>query len=118
MAGTAHEAFLEAYFSPSDIRPFDDAMEAREALQDRRSRRHVRRRRAPHVLAGEPRLARLLRVRRRRLSRSALLQPAAGDRGEARRHGLRQVLDYGLDRVQTSGDFARAYRLFFPMPPW
>jgi hypothetical protein len=31
---------------------------------------------------------------------------------------LREVLDYGLDRVQASGDFAKVYRLFFPMTPW
>jgi polar amino acid transport system substrate-binding protein len=30
---------------------------------------------------------------------------------------LLDVLDYGLDRLQTTGEFARIYRKFFPEPP-
>ena len=31
---------------------------------------------------------------------------------------LRKVLDYGLDRLQTSGKFARVYNRFFPQLPY
>jgi polar amino acid transport system substrate-binding protein len=118
MAGTAHEAFLETYFSPSDIRPFDDAMEAREALRtgdlDALFDDAVRQMfwlasPASHdccEFVGGAYLDPLY------FSRPLAIAVKRGD------DGLRQVLDYGLDRVQTSGDFARAYRLFFPMPPW
>lgn len=62
--------------------------------------------------------------------RPPLLPPAAGSVRRARlflrqisiavRRGNRRLLDaldYGLDRLQTSGEFARIYRKFFPEPP-
>ena len=118
MAGTAHEAFLRVYFSRSDIRPFDNATEAREALRtgdlDAIFDDAVR-----HMFW----LASPASRNCCGFSGGAYLDPAyfsrplaiAVARGD---ESLRAVLDYGLDRVQASGDFARAYRLFFPMPPW
>ena len=118
MAGTAHEAFLETYFSGSDIRPFDDATAAREALRigdldalfdD--AVRHMFWLASPASrdccgFAGGAYLD------PRYFSRPLAIAVKRGD------DELRQVLDYGLDRVQISGDFARAYSLFFPMTPW
>jgi ABC-type amino acid transport substrate-binding protein len=31
---------------------------------------------------------------------------------------LRKVLDYGLDRLQSSGKFATVYQRFFPASPY
>jgi polar amino acid transport system substrate-binding protein len=31
---------------------------------------------------------------------------------------LREVLDHGLDRLQTSGQFSRIYKTFFPERVW
>jgi polar amino acid transport system substrate-binding protein len=118
MAGTAHEAFLETYFSRSDIRPFDDTMEAREALRTGEldalfddAVRHM------FWLASPASRDCCEFVGGAYLDPAYFSRPLAiaVKRGD---DSLREVLDYGLDRVQTSGDFARAYRLFFPMSPW
>jgi polar amino acid transport system substrate-binding protein len=118
MAGTAHEAFIEAHFPGLEIRPFDDETAAREALRTGDidalfddALRHMFWLASPASrdccgFAG-----------------GAYLDPAyfsrplamAVKRGD---NDLREVLDYGLDRVQISGEFARIYRLFFPMSPW
>jgi len=118
LAGTAHEAFLQAYFSQSDITPFEDADTAREALRTGDldalfddAVRHMFWLASPASrdccgFAG-----------------GAYVDPAFFSRPMAiatKRDDevLREVLDYGLDRVQASGDFAKVYRLFFPMTPW
>jgi polar amino acid transport system substrate-binding protein len=118
MAGTAHEAFLEAYFSQSDIRPFDDAEAAREALRTGDldamfddAVRHMFWLASPASrdccgFAGGAYLDAMY------FSRPLAI---AVRRGDAK---VLAVLDYGLDRVQLSGDFAKVYRLFFPMTPW
>lgn len=118
MAGTAHEAFLKAHFSRSDITPFDDAMEAREALRTGAldalfddATRHMFWLASPASrdccgFAGGAYVDPLY------FSRPMAI---AVGRGEV---ALRDVLDYGLDRVQASGDFATVYRQFFPMSPW
>lgn len=118
LAGTAHEAFLKAYFSQSDIRPFDDAAAAREAL------------RTGDLDAMFDDAVRTMFWLASPASRDccgfaggAYLDPMyfsrplaiAVQRGD---ENLLDVLDYGLDRVQMSGDFAKVYRLFFPMSPW
>lgn len=118
MADTAHEAFLATYFTESEIRPFKDEGAAREALRTGEldamfddAVRHMFWLASPASrdccgFAG-----------------GAYLDPVyfsrpmavAVKRGDA---SLREVLDYGLDRVQVSGDYAKVYRLFFPMTPW
>jgi len=118
VAGTAHEAFLKVYFSRSDIRPFDDTMEAREALRTGDldamfddAVRHMFWMASPASrgccgFAGGAYLDPMY------FSRPLAIAVKRGD------DSLREVLDYGLDRVQVSGDFAKVYRLFFPMTPW
>jgi len=118
LAGTAHEAFLEAYFSQSDIRPFDDAAAAREALRtgdlDAMFDDAVR-----HMFwLASPASSDCCGF-----AGGAYLDPDYFSRPMAiavkrDNEALREVLDYGLDRVQVSGDFAKVYRLFFPMTPW
>ena len=118
MDGTAHEAFLEAWFTGSEIMPFDDATEAREALRtgdlDAMFDDAVR-----HMFwMASPASRKCCDF-----AGGAYLDPVyfsrplaiAVERGNDR---LVDVLDYGLDRIQASGDFATVYRLFFPMPPW
>jgi polar amino acid transport system substrate-binding protein len=118
VAGTAHEAFLQAYFSQSEISPFDDATAAREALRTGSldalfddTVRHMYWLASPAShdccsFAGGP-----------YVDPTYFSHPlsVAVKRGDER---LRQVLDYGLDRAQLSGDYAKVYRLFFPMSPW
>ncbi len=118
MDDTAHEAFLEAWFTQSEITAFDDATEAREALRtgdlDAMFDDAVR-----HMFW----LASPASRECCDFAGGAYLDPAyfsrplaiAVERGDER---LLEVLDYGLDRIQASGDFATVYRLFFPMPPW
>jgi polar amino acid transport system substrate-binding protein len=118
MAGTAHEAFLQAYFSQSEIRPFDDASAAREALRTGGldalfddAVRHMFWLASPASrdccgFAGGPYIDPAY------FSRPLAVAVKRGD------ESLLAVLDYGLDRVQLSGDYARVYRLFFPMSPW
>jgi polar amino acid transport system substrate-binding protein len=118
LAGTAHEAFLQAYFVQSDIRPFDDMTEAREALRTGEldamfddAVRHMFWLASPASreccgFAGGAYLDPMY------FSRPMAIAVKRGD------DRLIEVLDYGLDRVQVSGDFAKVYRLFFPMTPW
>jgi polar amino acid transport system substrate-binding protein len=118
MAGTAHEAFLEAHFTGSQITPFDDEMEAREALRTGGidalfddAIRHMFWLASPESreccgFAGGAYVDPLYFSR-------PLAIAVKRDNGN-----LREVLDYGLDRIQTSGAYARIYRLFFPMTPW
>jgi len=118
MAGTAHEAFLKAHFSGADIRPFDDEAAAREALRTGGldamfddAVRHMFWLASPASrdccgFAGGAYLDPDY------FSRPMAIAVKRGD------ESLLEVLDYGLDRVQLSGDFAKVYRLFFPMTSW
>jgi polar amino acid transport system substrate-binding protein len=118
LAGTAHEAFLQAHFSQSDIQPFEEAGAAREALRtgdlDALFDDAVR-----HMFWLASPLSRDCCG----FAGGAYVDPEFFSRPMAiavKRddEALREVLDYGLDRVQASGDFAKVYRLFFPMTPW
>lgn len=118
LAGTAHEAFLQANFSQSDIRPFEEAGAAREALRTGEldalfddAVRHMFWLASP-VSRNCCGFAGGAYVDPDFFSRPMAIAVKRDD------ETLRQVLDYGLDRVQTSGDFAKVYRLFFPMTPW
>ena len=118
IANTAHEAFLQTYFSEADISSFEDAAAAREALRtgglDALFDDAVR-----HMFWLASPASRDCCS----FAGGAYIDPAyfsrpmaiAVKRGD---ESLLKVLDYGLDRVQASGDYARAYRLFFPMSPW
>jgi polar amino acid transport system substrate-binding protein len=118
IAGTAHEAFLDAHFSGSDITPFAEETAAREALRTGEvdamfddAVRHMFWLASPEsrdccAFAGGAYVDAFY------FSRPLAIAVKRGD------HSLLEVLDYGLDRVQASGAFARVYRLFFPMSPW
>ena len=118
VAGTSHEAFLSTYFGTSDIRPFDDESAAREALRtgqiDALFDDAVRQ---MYWLASPESRACCGFAGGAYLDPSYFSRPLAiaVRRGD---NSLREVLDYGLDRVQASGAYARVYRLFFPMSPW
>jgi polar amino acid transport system substrate-binding protein len=118
IAGTAHEAFLSTYFGGSNISGFDDETAAREALRTGQvdalfddAVRHMFWLASPESraccgFAGGAYLDPFY------FSRPLAIAVRRGD------NSLREVLDYGLDRVQASGAYARVYRLFFPMSPW
>ena len=118
LASTAHEAFLSAYFSQSTITPFKDENTAREALRTGEldamfddAVRHMFWLASP--ASGDCcRFAGGAYLDPDYFSRSMAIAVKRGDAS------LREVLDYGLDRVQQSGDYAKVYRLFFPMTPW
>jgi polar amino acid transport system substrate-binding protein len=118
LTGTAHEAYLAANFGRSNIRPFPEETEAREALRTGRidalfddATRHM------FWLAAEDsrdccEFAKGAYVAPEYFSPPMAIAVKAGN------ETLREVLDYGLDRLQTSGAFAESYRRFFPMSPW
>lgn len=118
LAGTAHEAYLAANFDRSNIRPFPEEGEAREALRSGRidalfddATRHMF-----WLSAEESRgcceFAKGAYVAPDYFSRPMAVAVKDGE------DTLREVLDYGLDRLQSSGAYAEVYRRFFPMSPW
>lgn len=118
MAGTAHEAFLKTYFGRSNIRPFTDATAAREALRTGRiDALFDDAARQMFWLAGRDSRDCCEFAAGAFLDVGYFSRPMAiaVKRGDDR---LREVLDHGLDRLQTSGAFANAFRRYFPMSPW
>jgi polar amino acid transport system substrate-binding protein len=118
LTGTAHEAYLAANFGRSNIRPFPEETEAREALRTGRidalfddATRHM------FWLAAEDSRGCCEFAKGAYVAPDYFSPPMAiaVKRGN---ETLREVLDYGLDRLQTSGAFAETYRRFFPMSPW
>lgn len=118
LTGTAHEAYLAAYFGRSNIRPFPEETEAREALRTGRidalfddATRHM------FWLAAEDSRG-CCEFAKGAYIAPDYFSPPMAIAVKAGNATLRELLDYGLDRLQTSGAFAEAYRRFFPMSPW
>ncbi len=118
VAGTTHEGFLKEHFGRSSIQPYDNEIAAREALKSG----------AVDILFGDGfRLMFWLASPESqnccRLAAGAYTRPAgiavpvsiAVRRDDV---ALRQLLDYGLDKLQSDGTFANVYRRFFPMSAW
>lgn len=117
IAGSAHEAWVKAYFPRSLLKSYQTEAQAGEALRTG----------AIDAVFGDA--YRLIfwihgQSARRccRLLPGAFVEPgyfSAGISIAVRRGNRRllDVLDYGLDRLQTTGEFARIYRKFFPEPP-
>ena len=116
--GSAHEAFLRAHFNRAKIRPFKKSADAREALRtgsiDALFGDSVQLMFWLHG-AGSKGCCRMTEGAFQ--DRTFLNAPLsiAVKRGN---RNLREVLDHGLDRLQTSGQFARIYRNFFPQSIW
>ena len=117
IAGSAHEAWVKAYFPRSLLKSYQREADAEEALRTG----------AVDALFGDAyRLIFWLHGQSARqccrLIPGAFVEPGyfsagisiAVKRGNRR---LLDALDYGLDRLQSSGEFARIYRKFFPEPP-
>lgn len=117
IAGSAHEAWIKAYFPRSLIKSYRTEGEAEEALRTG----------GLDTLFGDAyRLIFWVHGQSARqccrLLPGAFVEPGYFSSGItiAVRRGNRRLLealDYGLDRLQTSGEFARIYRKFFPEPP-
>lgn len=117
-AGSVHEAFLGAYFRRSKVLPFKNAAEAREALRTG----------SIDALFGDA--VKLMFWLESDVSKGCcrMADGAFHDRvylnvpmsiAVKRGNGdLRDVLDHGLDRLQSSGQFSRIYRNFFPRSVW
>ena len=118
MKGTAHEAFVAAHFKRAKILPYEKAAELREALRTG----------AIDAMFGDA--VQLMFWIHGATSKGCCRFVAGGFhdqqyldqplaiavvRGNRK---LRDVLDHGLDRLQTSGQFARIYRSFFPQSIW
>ncbi len=117
-AGSTHEAFLKVHFKRSKLLAFEERAEAREALRTG----------AVDALFGDAvqlmfwlhsdtskgccRMADGAFQDRVYLNAPLAIAVKRGNRK------LRKVLDHGLDRLQTSGQFARIYRSFFPQSIW
>lgn len=117
-AGSTHEAFLKAFFPRSRILPNESAAAIREALRlgqvDALFEDSVK---AMFWLTGDQsrRCCRFLGGGfRDRVYLNSVLSIAVKQGNPI----LRDVLDHGLDRLQTSGQFIRIYRAFFPLDAW
>lgn len=116
--GSAHEAFLKAHFSRSKILAEDGDAKLREALRTG----------AIDALFGDA--VKLMFWTYSATSKGCcrLTEGAYHDQvylnaplSIAVKRGnrqLREILDHGLDRLQTSGQFTRIYRTFFPESIW
>ena len=118
VAGSVHEAFLKAHFSRSKIIAAADLTELHEALRtgklDAIFQDSVQ---AMFWITGET-------------SRQCCRFAGGGYRDRIRLNDalsiavardarvLRDALDHGLDRLQSSGQFIRIYRRFFPLDAW
>jgi polar amino acid transport system substrate-binding protein len=116
--GTAHEAWLTTYFPRSNIRPFASMQEGLEAL----------RRGVVDAFFGDALQLMFWLTGNAsqdccRFVAGAYNDPDYFSQGMAiavKRGNteLRDVLDYGLDRLQSSGNFAAIFRRYFPMSPY
>jgi polar amino acid transport system substrate-binding protein len=115
---TAHEAWINEYFPRSNIRPFATAEEALEALRSG----------VVDTFFGDA--LQIMFWLTGNASQGCCRFVAGGyndpnyfshgmaiavKRGNTE---LRDVLDYGLDRLQSSGNFAAIFRRYFPMSPY
>jgi polar amino acid transport system substrate-binding protein len=116
--GTAHEAWLTAYFPRSNIRPFASMQEGLEAL----------RRGVVDAFFGDA-LQLMFWLTGNASQDCCRFVAGAYNDPDYFSHGmaiavkrgnteLRDVLDYGLDRLQSSGNFAAIFRRYFPMSPY
>jgi polar amino acid transport system substrate-binding protein len=116
--GTAHEAWINEYFSRSNIRPFASAEEALEALRSG----------VVDTYFGDALQIMFWLTGSASQDCCRFVSGGYNDPGYFS-HGmaiavkrgnteLRDVLDYGLDRLQSSGNFAQIFRRYFPMSPY
>lgn len=116
--GSAHEAFLNAYFKRSKILQYEQDAKMREALRtgaiDALFSDAVQLMFWIHSenSKGCCRMAEGAFHDRTFLNAPLSIAVKRGNRK------LRDVLDHGLDRLQTSGQFTRIYRTFFPESVW
>lgn len=114
--GTAHEAYMNAYFSRSTIRAFESHEEAAEALRTG----------SIDALFGDN-LALAFWIQGEASRDCCKLLPGAfweshffGDgAGLATKLGdkrIMAVIDYGLDRIKISGAYDTIFRKYFPLP--
>jgi polar amino acid transport system substrate-binding protein len=115
---TAHEAWLTEYFPRSNIRPFASMEEGLEAL----------RRGVVDAFFGDG-LQLMFWLTGSSSQDCCRFVTGAYNDPDYFSHGmaiavkrgnteLRDVLDYGLDRLQSSGNFAAIFRRYFPMSPY
>ncbi len=118
VAGSAHEAFLKAYFPQSRLKPFDKADAARAAVKDGQ---------ADLAFGDAVSLAFWLNG----TASEGCCSFAGGPYIDARYFGegvgallrpgdekLRQAIDYALQRLDESGAFAEIYLKHFPVGIW
>jgi polar amino acid transport system substrate-binding protein len=115
---TAHEAWINQYFPRSNIRPFATNLEALEALRSG----------VVDTFFGDALQIMFWLTGSAsqgccRFVSGGYNDPAYFSHGMAiavKRGNteLRDVLDYGLDRLQSSGNYAAIFRRYFPMSPY
>jgi polar amino acid transport system substrate-binding protein len=116
--GTGHEAWVLKYFPRSNIRPFATTEEALDALRSG----------VVDAYFGDA-LQIMFWLTGSASQGCCRFAAGAYNDPEYFSHGmsiavkrgnieLRDVLDYGLDRLQTSGNFAVVFRKYFPLSPY
>ncbi len=115
---SSHEAFLKAFFPRSRILPSKDVAAAREALRlgkiDALFEDSVK---AMFWIVGQD-AQNCCRFLGGGFRDRIYLDVALSIAVKRDNTVLRDVLDHGLDRLQTSGQFIRIYRKFFPLDAW
>lgn len=118
VAGSAHAAWIKRYYPESETVTFNSAAEARTALKDGKV----------DLVFGDA-VDLIFWIKGEDSAKCCKLLPGAYvdnayfsnamfyvvRRGDT---PLRKLLDYGLDRMQTSGRFAEIFRRYLPMSPW
>jgi len=118
IAGSEHEVFLKENFRRSTVRAFDNRQDAFDGLRTG----------AVDALFGDS-LQLMFWITGRKskdccrfagdayVDVATFSQPMAIGVGPDNRK-LRELLDYALDRLQTSGRYSKIFRQYFPLSPW
>ena len=116
--GSAHEAFLRKHFNRARVLSFDKHTEALEELRtgkiDALFGDSIQLMFWLHGAASKG----CCRMTEGAFQDRTFLNAPLSIAVKRGNRNLREVLDHGLDRLQTSGQFARIYRNFFPQSIW
>jgi polar amino acid transport system substrate-binding protein len=118
VAGTAHEAWLKAYFTGSTVQPFPAEAEAQQALRSGNvdvlfgDNLHV-----IYWVSGEASNA-CCKVLDHAFSDLGFFSRNLAFFVRSDRADLRAALDYGLDRLQLNGTTEKILNRYIPLNPW
>ena len=113
--GTAHEAYLRAFFRDSSIRAFEIAGAGPRCADQRRGRSAVRRRHQPGLLAQRHGVQGLLRVQGRAVRRAQVLRRRRRHGRQPRGPAAQDADQRGPEALRESGRFEELVLRYFPL---